>query len=409
MKFLIFVLLLSSRAVLSSDWTNVHTGPDSISAFVHFEDKVLLFNVGGKITEVDLNDFSSKVINIQDRWIFSSFSNNNDIYMSVLHPSGTMPSILKSTDNGLNWSEFLNDFGGNIIFITGYEFFGNDTCIFVGSDLNQNSFISFTYDGGLTSNYLKLNNVKILNSISKANSELFIGSGNGQVLTSTDFGKNWKEVDYFNQNNSSAVRNIKFEGSIGIVSNQNGEIYKSEDYGENWRKVETGLSGNFSFFNTNFIDNKIIISGKNNTTNVGILLFSNDSGNTWNILFESDEGFRGTFIHQNFLYCISNHRNLWQADFNTVSVENEVINNSIEMLSIVVDNRILNTNINIEYELLNNLIVTDILGNNIGNDNFKVLSQHPLSIDIKSNVLSGVYFLRINSGTTNKVIKFLVL
>jgi len=370
---------------------------------------LLLFNLGGKITEVDLNDFSSKVINTQDRWIFSGARNNDDLYISVLHPTGIMPSILKSTNNGLNWSEFINDFGGNNIYITSYEFLGNDTCFFVGSDLNQNSFISYTYDGGVTSSYLKLNNVSILNSISKTDKFLFVGSGNGKVLKSSDFGENWIEVEYFYQNNNSEIRNIKFDENIGIVINRNGGIYKSEDYGDNWRKVETGLSGNFAFYHTIFIEKKIIISGKNNTSNTGILLISNDSGNTWNILFESDEGFRGTFIHKNYLYCVSHHRNLWQADFNTVSVDNEVVNNSNEILTLVANNRILNTNINFDNETVNNFQITDILGNNIENDNFRVLSQHPLSIDIKSNVQSGVYFLRINSWSTNIVIRFLVL
>jgi photosystem II stability/assembly factor-like uncharacterized protein len=406
---IVLFLLVVTYISKSEEWTNVHTGPDSISAFVHHNDKLLLFNVGGIITEVDLNDFSSKVINTQDRWIFSSARNKEDLYMSVIHPMGTMPSILKSTNNGLNWSEYINDFGGNNIFIYSYEFFGNDTCIFVGSDLNQNSFISYTYDGGLTSSYLKLNNVSIINSISKTDKILFVGSGNGKVLKSSDSGKNWIEVDYFNNNNSSAIKNVKFEENIGIVSNQNGEIYKSDDYGDNWRKVETGLSGNFAFYQTIFIENKIIISGKNNTSNTGILLITNDSGNTWNILFENDEGFRGTFTHENFLYCVSHHRNLWQSDFNTVSFENEVINNSYEILSLVTANRILNTNINLENEIVNNLQITDILGNNIGNDNFRVISQNPFTIDINNTVQSGVYFLSIYKSSTIKAIKFFML
>jgi hypothetical protein len=78
-------------------------------------------------------------------------------------------------------------------------------------------------------------------------------------------------------------------------------------------------------------------------------------------------------------------------------------------LSIVADNRILNTNINFEYELINNLMVIDIHGKTIEKDNFRVLSQNPLTFELNSNVRCGVYFLRVRSGLRIRTIKFLVL
>jgi hypothetical protein len=186
--FLVLFTLFLSKPVYSSDWTNVYSGLDSIFGFSQYDSKLLLFNVGGVISEVDLNDLSSNVISTQNRWIFSTVQNNHDLYISVAHPSLGQPSILKSIDNGKNWSEFINDFDGNFFIASGGQFFGNDTCIFVGSDANQQSMISYTFDGGKTSNIVKINGAIILLTITKTNNTLFVGSGNGNVFKSIDFG-----------------------------------------------------------------------------------------------------------------------------------------------------------------------------------------------------------------------------
>jgi len=46
-------IFLLANLCYSSDWKNVYSGNDSISAFIYSNDKLLLFNLGGKINEVN--------------------------------------------------------------------------------------------------------------------------------------------------------------------------------------------------------------------------------------------------------------------------------------------------------------------------------------------------------------------
>jgi hypothetical protein len=215
----------------------------------------------------------------------------------------------------------------------------------------------------------------------------------------------------FKLNNGAPLRSIKFKDNIGIAINQDGVVFKSEDSGDTWKKIETNLSGIFSFFHINILDNNIIISGKNTTKGVGLLLLSKDLGETWNVLFENDISFRGTFIYQNYIFCVSTNRNLWQADYNLVSVDSEIPLQTSDYQAITADNRKLNTNLKFDdiNEALIEFNVIDILGNKIGLENFKILSQNPFIIDISANIPSGVYYLILNNGLQRKVVKFLVL
>jgi len=347
------------------------------------------------------------LINTQNRWIFSASKNENDIYMSVMYPNGQNPAILKSTDNGENWSDFITDFGNEIFFASSCVFSGRDTCIFAGSDAKQNGSITLTHSGGTAKSFIKLKNTTILNTISKAKNVLFVGSGNGKILKSSDFGLTWVEVEYFNQENNSAIRNITFNDNVGIVSNQNGDIFKSLDYGQNWQNVNSGLSGNYGFYHTTFIGNKMIISGKNNSSNKGILILSEDEGNNWKILFEEDQGFRGTFLFKDYIYCVSHNRNLWRAESTIVSIlENYFQNNHF---SNITNNRIVNLSLDI-YEGLNQIIkLTGIEGNIVENDNYMILSNKPLTIIFKDILPCGIYFLTIQSGQKQTNVKILII
>lgn len=401
-----FIFLLTDLCY-SSDWKNVYSGNDSISAFVYSNDKLLLFNLGGKINEVNLNDLSSRLINTQNRWIFSASKNDNDIYISVMYPNGQNPAILKSTDNGENWFDFITDFGNEIFFASSCVFSGRDTCIFAGSDAKQNGSITLTHSGGTTKSFIKLKNTTILNTISKAKDVLFVGSGNGKILKSSDFGLTWLEVEYFNQENNSAIRNITFNDNVGIVSNQKGDIFKSLDFGQNWQKVNSGLSGSYGFYHTTFIGKKMIISGKNNSTNKGILILSEDEGINWKILFEEDQGFRGTFLFKDYIYCVSHNRNLWRAESTIVSILEKYFKNS--NCSIIANNRIVNLSLYIN-EGLNQIIkLTDIEGNKVENDNYMILSNKPLTIIFKDILPSGIYFLTIQTGQKQTNVKILII
>lgn len=108
------------------------------------------------------------------------------------------------------------------------------------------------------------------NKITFADGNLgFIINGKRQLLITVDKGVTWeinRTLDFF-------PREIKFKNNIGIIAGD-GAILRSDDYGKNWVKV---YQYGFNLNSINFInDNTIYVSGQST------LLKSFDNGLTWN-------------------------------------------------------------------------------------------------------------------------------
>lgn len=408
MKFILYILTIFwAEQLICNEWSVVYSGLDSISGFSHIDDKLLMYNLGGVITEVDLDDFSSNMKSKHEGLIFSSVRNQGDLYLSLINPITISSEISISKDNGKTWFEYINEFGSDIFFGTNAIFFGLDTCIYVGCNAAQQASIAYTYDGGLTSNYLRLDNILILLTVARTEQKIFAGSGDGTVLESVDYGQSWVEVDFFQQN-SSPVRFIKFDHNIGIVSNQNGEIFKSDDSGITWRKVDTGLSGNFAFHHTTFADSVIYAAGKDYTKNKGTLFLSKDYGETWHIVLENDILFRGSFIYKDHLYCVSANGNLWRANLNLVSVNQFENDFKMDVNSKVVQDRIINLDISYEEYEKFQFQLFDILGNKFSSNIIQIMNRHPLIFKIHEDVPTGIYYLLIDIDNRMNVIKLLL-
>lgn len=73
-------------------------------------------------------------------------------------------------------------------------------------------------------------------------SVVYVGTAEGGLLKSTDYGKNWKVINWFND----VITDIKVnphDTRTVYVSTYEGAIYKTNDKGQNWQKLE--MQGSF--------------------------------------------------------------------------------------------------------------------------------------------------------------------
>lgn len=113
-----------------------------------------------------------------------------------------------------------------------------------------------------------LNDIAALNQ----STAIVVGS-NGIILKTTDNGLNWVSK---NSNTLNDLNAVSFRDSVNGIAVGNGAICKTSDGGESWYATS---------FNDNFISISYrgpyfgipILIGSNN----GLILFSNDDGNTW--------------------------------------------------------------------------------------------------------------------------------
>jgi photosystem II stability/assembly factor-like uncharacterized protein len=403
-------MIFAESKNLFAEWEKHDMQIDNIAAFVNIDNELLIFNSNGKIYHYDIDGSNLKQI-YSNNWIVQSASINiEDIYVTIASSDGLSASIFKSTDKGNNWFEFIPNFGNNVVIITDYEFIGKDTCFFVGLDFTQNrSIIISTFDGGKNINSNSLPNTRIIYSISNSDNTLFVGTHEGKVFFSKDYGATWNQVSYFTVNNTSEIREIKFHDNIGIAINSSGDIFRSSDYGTNWEKVNSPISGTYAFYQIKIFEDNIYISGKNQLSNTGILLHSQDLGNTWNILFENDNGIRGIFVYNSYLYCLAHHNDLWWTDLKNVSVDEEVSEIESDYLAFVTNDGLIKTNI---YDFIGDfkhLKVYDVMGNTINTDKISITENEPLTISIGQELTSGVYFILVNERDKRKLVKFIVL
>jgi photosystem II stability/assembly factor-like uncharacterized protein len=108
------------------------------------------------------------------------------------------------------------------------------------------------------------------------------GTGNGEILRSTDSGDNWEIAwdikDY--EQYGWWIRDIRIVDDLNIivVVGSSGRIFISDDEGDTWNESETGLSSRLYSIDYN---------GSNTlfcATEDGIILSSTDSGQSWNTI-----------------------------------------------------------------------------------------------------------------------------
>jgi len=111
---------------------------------------------------------------------------------------------------------------------------------------------------------------------------VYMGSAEGGLFKSTDFGKSWKTINWFDDVISDIEVN-PLDTRIVYVSTFNKGIYKTTDKGQSWQKLESLAS----FREAEQVEQLVMDNKNPNTLYTGSqygLLKSTDGGQTWQVL-----------------------------------------------------------------------------------------------------------------------------
>jgi len=226
----------------------------------------------------------------------SSFTfSGSTVFASVSSSPFSYSGVMKSTNNGLNWS-FVNN-GIEIVSVNSITFSGSNLIAGTpdkGIILSSNSGTSWiksntglAYGGG----------VRVVENL---NNDIFAGTSGDGIYKTTDNGGTW--VQLINDNNgflkNETVHDITAINNIIFAGTGSHGIYKSTNGGNNWTQSNTGLP-----------DSVLILCMTTAGTNVlagtsGGIFLSSNNGLSWNFTTIFDEDIEDMTSSNGFSYAI---------------------------------------------------------------------------------------------------------
>lgn len=228
---------------------------------------------------------SSVQLDAQPMWISLNFGKTNDIKSLFFinadtgYASGFYGEIVKTTNGGGNWTSqvtgtksalwslyFVN---ANIGYAVG-NYDSSINCAIILKTINGGS--SWTKQVSGTS--YNIYSVFFLN----ADTGYFAGDG-GVIFKTINGGLNWtKQIS----GTIKTLRSVYFiNADTGYVVGIEGTILKTTNGGTNWKSIKPIVNSNV-LFSVFFVDSKHgYISGQESLTFYGIVLKTNDGGDTW--------------------------------------------------------------------------------------------------------------------------------
>lgn len=119
-----------------------------------------------------------------------------------------------------------------------------------------------------------------VNSVFVEDNNIIIGTKGPFILTSSDFGENWKEI--LLEDTSNGIVSVILNNGIYIACSNGSGVVVSSDNGKNWTKKNTGLT------NTNVLS---LASGSSKIyagTSGGEIFITNDNCESWSKLYPKD-------------------------------------------------------------------------------------------------------------------------
>ncbi|MCW3071605.1 MAG: hypothetical protein JWO44_1495 [Bacteroidetes bacterium] len=220
-----------------------------------------------------------------------NFINNNKGF--AVGDNGT---VLKTTNAGLTWTS-LSVTTSTLRFV---YFYDNSLGFIAG----VNGLIKRTSDGGATWTTSSTGTTQQLNSIYFTSATTGYASGfGGTILKTTDGGLNWTLLT---SGTTTPLGIIQFTAPMnGIVIGDSDLIRQSSNAGVSWSATSNPSSGNvltgMDFFNS--LEGFIV--GGNIGANTGIIMKSNNGGNTWTSYTPGSSRLtRVDFVNANTAYAV---------------------------------------------------------------------------------------------------------
>lgn len=358
-----------------------------------------------------------------DTYIFAGIY---DWFLYTPINEGTGYGVFRSTDNGLNWIE-VNAGLTNLKVIALYVF---DNNLFAGTD-GDGVFLSNDYGESWTQVSEGLWHPQIITSFASIDTNLFAGSiwpyGGGGVYRSTNKGTNWTNVSYgltsYFVSDLAVLGTNLFAGTLNVPSSSDsGSIFRTADYGTNWTNVSYGYA-----LENNMVTN-LAVSGTNlfAATYSGGIFLSTNNGDSWvsfnEGLTDMSIGYFGNIaINDTDIFYISKNRS-----YNFIEVWRRPLSDIITTVAQTIDplpiNYFLSQNYpnpfnpstKFSYALPNTgmvqIKVFDLLGQEIITlvNEEKIAGNYEVNFNA-SNLPSGVYLYRIQSGSFMQTRKMILL
>ncbi|HRC33138.1 MAG TPA: T9SS type A sorting domain-containing protein [Bacteroidia bacterium] len=344
----------------------------------------------------------------------------NNAWVSMWNTAGGTGKIMHTADGGATWThQATAAYAGAAAFPNFVHFWDLNIGVTMG-DPNGGYFeIYTTVDGGTTWTRVPTANIPaelngefgIVNVFTtQGASTIWFGTNVGRIYKSTDYGVTWTVA-------TTPYAGI-YIGSIAFKDANNGiafsadqtsvdDVISTNDGGATWTTIANATTGGLTFRNA-----ACYVPGTPGTYiacsagQTGGSLFSNDDGNTWNVIdadphtdveFTSDiDGFGGTLTQDGgSIYQIYK----WTGPVGISEIANTT--NANVFPNPATDKIFVKTNNATQYEIVN------VTGQSIAKQQI-VYTGANLTIDVR-NLQSGIYFLRLiqNDGTlsTNKFVK----
>ena len=233
------------------------------------------------------------------------------------------PVILMSCDSGVNWT--VLEFSGNEKALYDIDFYNEKPVVFMFSTTNVSEvkqpgntslpcftqFQTFTKTGNFIKNYggsyCSYHKIVNYNPYSYYNPQYFAGISNRtiygidsldsqsawisgtncSIYLTVDSGVSWISAQESNKCGTDNLEFVSFSNQQhGIIGGENGTLLFSNDSGITWQFAFPYLNASLDFKNSCFIDplQGFLLTQNKSCTNMSILLFTDNGGEKWTII-----------------------------------------------------------------------------------------------------------------------------
>lgn len=335
---------------------------------------------------------------------------------------GSGGGLFKTTDGGVTWDTVapsviyptVNSFPDLVYF------WDAGTGVLMGDPESGYFEIYRTNDSGQTWNRVPSSNIAapvsgeygLVNSYCVVGSHIWFGTNMGRVYMSPDSGNTWTASSVVNNLNS--VSSITFRDSLNglaIKSPSTGAstLYRTLDGGMTW--AQTLFTGPFFSSDIKYIPGTTkVVSAAASSTGRGSSI-SMDEGATWLLLDTAGAGTVDGYTTLEFIDSTYGWAGGFAVDQTTggifkwagTSVGITTVSNSDHNITVYPNPANDVVYISAEKAFTDNVNVTvmDILGNTVRSEGY-AQSRNPLQVNMQ-NLPSGVYFIRVESGSSFSV------
>ena len=322
---------------------------------------------------------------------------------------GTKAGIFRSTNNGKEWIHI--DYSGTPF--DHYSFASNNTFAFAGinfehHDANNGSVLRSS-DDGLTWTEVLTGSVSAL---AVNNSNIFAGCPDkrqspGKIFRSTNDGTDWTEVMGEN------ITSLALKGTTIFAGTSENGIFRSTDNGNTWNQFNNGLTDtaiNALVYTTN--ENRVFAA------TISGIFYTTIKGTKW---FKINAGLTNTEIYtlatdNDFVYAGVSNMGLWRYSLAKMNAPAFVLNNETPSTFSISQNypNPFNPTTNIRYEIPKNSIVKLVVFDALGREIITLVNEqlNPGTYESTFNASqypSGVYFYRLITDGFSETKKMVLL